>query len=90
MGVSWLRHLDVIFCSLYPILQELGNIGKRTSSGTFAVMLYGYIRRNPAKFFNVLFAFNIVGSVIMLAKNVKQNWDQMREKVQFLQHLSPR
>ncbi|KAK2520931.1 Ociad2 [Columba livia] len=30
------------------------------------------------------------GIVIILAKNVKQNGDQMRKKVQFLQHLSPR
>lgn len=81
-------------CHILQFISHITRIGEYrqeiTSSGTFAVMLYGYIRRNPAKFFNVLFAFNIVGSVIMLAKNVKQNWDQMREKVQFLQHLSPR
>lgn len=61
-----------------------------TSSRAFASMLYGCIRRNPAKFLNALSAFNIVGVVIILAKNVKQNQDQMRKKVQFLQHLRPR
>lgn len=31
MGAYWLRHLDVIFCSLYPTkqLQKLENIAKR-------------------------------------------------------------
>lgn len=61
-----------------------------TSSRTFAIMLYGCIRKNPAKFFNMLFDFNIVGSVIILAKNAKQNWDQMKEKVQALHQLSAR
>lgn len=61
-----------------------------TSSRAFASMLYGCIRRNTAKFLNALSAFNIVGVVVILAKNVKQNQDQMRKKVQFLQHLRPR
>lgn len=69
-----MRHVDVVFslCGLKQ-LQQLENTGKITSSRTFISMLYGCIRRNPAKFSNALFAFNIVDIAITLAKNVKQN-----------------
>lgn len=68
-----MRHVDVIFslCKLKQLQVE--NTGKVTSTRTFISMLYGCIRRNPAKFLSALFAFYIVGIVIMFAKNVKQN-----------------
>lgn len=61
-----------------------------TSSRAFASMRYSCITRNPAKFLSILSAFNIVGIVIILVKNVKKNLDRTRKEVQFLQHLSPR
>lgn len=42
-----------------------------TSSRTFAILLCGCIRGNPAKLFNILSDFNTVGIAIILAKNVK-------------------